>query len=241
MNSQLEKKRKNLRERFSTLRELIFGLEDGIVSTSGAVIGIAAGTGNHKVVILSGIVVIVVEALSMAAGTYLSSKSNRQMLERMIREEKKDIEEEPEAEEQQLRGIYKKRGYSDEEINVIVGRIVKDKELWLEEVVSKELGIGTKQLKNSRVGAVVMWAAYTAGGLVPIVPFLFLGIQPAILIAFLSGLVALFVLGAWKAKITGTNILIGALEMMAISATAGIVGYLIGRIVGTLTGVEVTV
>jgi len=225
--------------KFGSIRELVFGLEDGIVSTTGAVIGIAAGTGNQKVVILSGLVIVVVEALSMAAGTYLSSKSKRQLLERQIEEERQEIHADPESEREELRQMYRERGFCNEEVEALVRHITKDRELWLEEMMHKELGIGFSQLEDTKTGAAVMWLAYTVGGIVPVVPFLLFDIQTAMLIAFALGLVALFAIGAWKAKVTKTNILAGGLEMLLISAAAGVAGYVIGRLVGAATGIEV--
>ena len=78
-----------LKEKFSdSIRDIVFGLEDGIVSTLGVVIGIAEGSQNSKIVILSGIVVVLVESLSMAAGSYLFSKSQIEVLKEKIKEEK---------------------------------------------------------------------------------------------------------------------------------------------------------
>jgi vacuolar iron transporter family protein len=234
-------KRNISRRKYSSIRELVFGLQDGIVSTTGAVIGIAAGTGNHQVVILSGSVIIAVEALSMAAGTYLSSKSKRQLLERLIEDERREIEELPEEETEELRQMYLDRGYCQEEIELMVRHVTRDKNLWLEEMIHKELGIGTRQLEETGVGAVVMWFAYTLGGAVPIIPFIMLDIEMAMLVAFVGALFALFAIGVWKAKVTNNSVLRSGLEMMVISAAAGLVGYLIGRIVGVLTGIDVTV
>lgn len=223
----------------SSIRELIFGLEDGIVSTGGAVIGIAAGTGDRKVVILSGVVIVIVEALSMAAGTYLSSKSKKQMLERRIRDEKEEIEETPEQEKDELRAIYRERGFNDEEISILLRRITKNKDLWLEEMACKELGIGLGELDEPKGGAAVMWVAYTAGGFIPVIPFFLFGVNTAIVIAFVLALVALFSLGWWKARVTKTPVLRGALEMTAIAASAGIAGFVIGKIIGSITGIQV--
>ncbi len=232
---------KTNRHKHSTIRELVFGLEDGIVSTTGAVIGIAAGTGNKPVVILSGMVIVVVEALSMAAGTYLSSKSKRQMLQHMIQQEREEIENSPEEETEELREMYRQRGFCKIEIDLMVQHITKDKKLWLEEMMHKELGIGTMELEDSRAGVVVMWLAYTVGGLVPIIPFLLFGIRSAMITAFIAGLCTLFAIGTWKARVTKTNVLFGGLEMLAVSAIAGLIGFAVGRIVGSLTGIDVGV
>jgi VIT1/CCC1 family predicted Fe2+/Mn2+ transporter len=223
----------------SSIRELIFGLEDGIVSTGGAVIGIAAGTGDKKVVILSGIVIVIVEALSMAAGTYLSSKSKKQFLERRIRDEEEEIETVPEQEKEELRQMYRERGFEEEEIEILVRRITRNKDLWLEEMACKELGIGLRELDEPKGGAAVMWVAYTAGGLVPIVPFFLLDVNVAIATAFVLALAALFSLGWWKARVTKTPAFRGALEMAAVAASAGIVGFAIGKLIGAIAGLDI--
>jgi len=235
----IQKKSNNGQNRHQSIRELIFGLEDGIVSTTGAVIGIAAGTGNHKVVILSGMVIVVVEALSMAAGTYLSSKSKRQLLQRLINDEREEIEMDPAAEKEELREMYRERGFCKIEIDLMVQHITKDKKLWLEEMMHKELGIGSMQLEDTKGAAAVMWLAYTMGGLIPVIPFLLFGVNTAMIVAFVLGLTALFAIGVWKARVTKTSVLHGGLEMLAISAAAGAAGYLIGRIIGSLTGINV--
>jgi len=224
---------------YSSIRELIFGLEDGIVSTGGAVVGIAAGTGDKKVVVLSGIVIVIVEALSMAAGTFLSSKSKRQLIERRIGDELKEIEETPEQEKAELRQIYRDRGFTEEEIGILLKRITKDKDLWLEEMAVKELGIGLEQLAEPKGGAAVMWVAYMAGGLVPVAPFFIMGVSAAIYTSFALAVVALFSLGWWKAYVTKTSVLRGAFEMTAIAASAGVAGFVIGKLVGSLTGIDV--
>jgi vacuolar iron transporter family protein len=216
----------------AAMRQLVFGLEDGIVSTTGAVVGIAAGSQNAQVVILSGTVLILVEALSMAAGEYLSSKSQREFLEQKIREEEHEIETMPEKEKLELAVMYRERGFSEDEIAIIVKRITADKKLWLEEMISKELGIGAGELAEAPSGAAVMWLSYTIGGAVPLLPFLLLPLTQATVVGFVIALVALFALGFWKAKVAGIDAVRSGFEMVSIAAGAGILGYLAGIVVG---------
>jgi VIT1/CCC1 family predicted Fe2+/Mn2+ transporter len=214
------------------MRPLVFGLEDGIVSTAGAVVGIAAGSQNSHVVILSGTVLILVEALSMAAGEYLSSKSQREFLEQKIREEREEIEKIPEEEKRELAQMYRDRGFSEDEIAIVVKRITANKDLWLEEMITKELGIGTGELTEAPSGAAVMWVSYTIGGAIPLIPFLLLPITTATIVSFIGSLCALFALGFWKAKVAGIDAVRSGLEMVSIAAGAGILGYLAGVAVG---------
>lgn len=222
------------------MRELVFGLEDGLVSTMGAVAGIAAGTADGRIVVLSGVVLIVVESLSMAAGSYLSNKSHREMLEKRIRDEKREIETKPEEETEELRQMYLQRGFTPEETEMVVRRIVKNKELWLEEMMTKELRIGGDGLEEPKERAVVMGLAYVLGGGIPVAPFLLLPVGPAMIVSVIVTLAALFAVGYGKAGVTGLNKTRSGLEMLLIAATAAGLGYLIGKSVGAafgLTGV----
>ncbi len=93
----------------SKLRDAVFGMQDGSVSTLGALTGIAAGTQSSAIVILSGLVIVTVESLSMAAGSYLSATSQRQYLERLLREEEEAIEQDPEGEQREIQAMYRAR------------------------------------------------------------------------------------------------------------------------------------
>ena len=92
------------------LRDAVFGTQDGLISTLGALTGIAAGTQSREAVVIAGFVIVTVESLSMAAGSYLSSKSQREYLERLLREEEEEIQNEPEKERQEIWEMYRARG-----------------------------------------------------------------------------------------------------------------------------------
>lgn len=220
------------------IRELVFGLEDGLVSTLGAVAGVAAGTADGRIVVLSGLVLIAVEALSMAAGSYLSSKSHREMLEKRIEDERREIEEKPEEETEELRVMYRQRGFSEDEIAILVRRITADKKLWLEEMTAKELGIGSADLEQPTSRALVMGVAYIVGGAVPVLPFLLLPIDAALKVSVVAAVVTLFGIGFAKAGVTGRSRWKGGLEMVLIASCAAVLGYLIGGFFGGLFGLR---
>lgn len=224
---------------FEAIRELVFGLEDGLVSTLGAVAGIAAGTADGRIVALSGLVLIAVEALSMAAGSYLSNKSHREMLEKRIDDERQEIEDKPEEETEELRVMYRQRGFSEDEIAILVKRITADKELWLEEMTAKELRIGTGDLEEPKSRALIMGVAYVIGGAVPVIPFLLLPVDTALKVAVVASVASLFTIGFVKARATGRNRLKGGLEMVVVASAAAMVGYLIGGTIGKAFGLTV--
>jgi predicted membrane protein (TIGR00267 family) len=220
------------------IRELVFGLEDGLVSTLGAVAGIAAGTQDGRIVVLSGLVLIVVEALSMAAGSYLSNKSHREMLEKRIEDERREIEEKPEEETEELRIMYRQRGFSPDEIEILVKRITADKKLWLEEMIAKELRIGTGELEEPKSRALIMGASYVAGGAVPVIPFLLLPVGTALWVAVVAAVTALFSIGFAKAGVTGRGRWQSGGEMVAVASLAAVIGYVIGKLLGSAFGLN---
>jgi len=211
------------------LREAVFGTQDGLISTLGALTGIAEGTQSGQAVIIAGVVIIVVESLSMAAGSYLSSKSQREYLERLLREEEEEIKTEPEKERQEIWDMYRERGYTDAEIEIIARRLMANPHLLLEDMAHKELGICPAALEEPLGNAVVMGMAYVIGGLVPIVPYLLLPVGPAMPVSIEMTLLVLFLFGGLKGRIVKQVWWRSGAEMLVIAGMAALAGFAIGR------------
>lgn len=218
------------------LRDAVFGTQDGLVSTLGALTGIAEGTHNGLVVALSGCVIIAVESLSMAAGSYLSSKTQRQYLERLLDEERRAITNDPEGERQEICAMYRARGYTEEEIVVISRRLLSNPSLLLEDMAHKELGICPETLEEPMGNAVVMGLAYIAGGLIPVLPYLFLPLAVAVSWSIAGTFAALFVLGVWKGRVVERNWWRSGIEVLLLAGVTTLAGFLIGRIGRFLLG-----
>ena len=213
------------------LRDAVFGTQDGLISTLGALTGIAEGTRSGEAVIVAGFVIIVVESLSMAAGAYLSSKSQRQYLERLLREEEEEIARDPEGERQEIVEMYRLRGYTDEEIAIIARRLMSDPKLLLEDMAHKELGISPSTLEEPLGNALVMGIAYVAGGLVPVLPYLALPMATAMPVSILGTLLALFLFGGLKGRLVKQSWWRSGLEMVGVAGVAALAGFFIGRVV----------
>jgi vacuolar iron transporter family protein len=221
------------------LRELVFGLEDGLVSTMGVITGIASGTGLRVVVILSGLVVIFVEALSMAAGSFLSSKSEAELEKKMLEEELHEIRTEPEKERRELMEYYEQRGFSGPEASMITERFMADEGLLLEEMSHRELGIHPQRTENPLRNASVMWVAYMMGGIVPLIPYLLFDVaRSTIVLSVGVTALALFLVGAAKGRVVGLGRARSGLEMALIGMGAGAIGYAVGAVAGHLLGLS---
>lgn len=213
------------------LRDAVFGTQDGLISTLGALTGIAAGTRSGEAVVVAGFVIIVVESLSMAAGSYLSSKSQREYLERLLREEEEEIARDPEGERQEIVEMYRLRGYTDEEIAIIARRLMSNPKLLLEDMAHKELGISPSTLEEPLGNALVMGTAYVVGGLVPVIPYLTLPMATAMPVSIIGTLLALFLFGGLKGRLVKQSWWRSGLEMVGVAGVAALAGFFIGRVV----------
>jgi len=221
---------------FNQIRSVVFGVEDGLLSTLGVMTGIAAGTNNKGVIILSGFVVVLVEALSMGAGTYLSSKSEKQAQEKLVREELERIKQNPEEERKELVKMYEKRGYHKSEIDRMVNHVMKDEKLLLEEMAHKELGIITGKTDNSIKSSLYMFFSYIIAGFIVVVPYVLPSVKAGIIVSIIIAALGLFLLGYYKGHLTDINKKKSGLEMLIIAIVVALAGYIIGYIIGHIIG-----
>lgn len=216
----------------STIREIIFGMEDGMVSTMGAVTGIAVGTQNHFVVILSGLVIIAVESISMAVGSYLSSKSEKEIDERKLAEEKIELRRYPDEEQTELTEMYVHDGWPAKLAGSMAKAARANKKLFLQEMAYRELKIFPEKMENPLRNGVAMGVSYILGGAIPLVPYLLTGyIQTALPISIFVTLFGLFALGVATTAYSKRLWWKAGLEMLILAGLAAGIGYLVGRAV----------
>ena len=214
------------------LRDAVFGTQDGLISTVGALTGIAAGTGSREAVVVAGLVIVVVESLSMAAGSYLSSKSQQEYLDRLLREEEEEIRRDPEGERREIVELYRARGYTDDEITIIANRLMSNPKLLLEDMAHKELGIAPGSKEEPVGNAIVMGIAYVAGGVVPVLPYMLLPLATALPVSVLSAFITLFLFGGLKGRLVAQSWWRSGLEMLLVAGGAALAGYVVGQLAG---------
>lgn len=212
----------------SNIREIIFGVEDGMVSTLGAITGIAVGTYDHPTVLLAGFVVIAVESISMAVGTYLSNKSTDEINKRKLHEERIEIKQFPELERKELVDMYIEDGWPKKLATEMASIAAKNKSLILQEMAYRELGIIPHDIASPFRDGVFMFFSYIIGGTIPLLAYIFLTVQVAIPISITITLIGLFILGALTTKFTKLSWLKSGLHMFFLASLATLIGYLIG-------------
>jgi len=231
-------KAKNWNERvIRYIRQLVFGFEDALVSTLGAITGIAGGSHDNFVVVLAGMVIIFVESLSMGVGAYLSSKSEREVVEAVAKKEKELISQDIEGEKREIRRYLKKYKFTPEEIEKVVERLIARPKMLFEEMMLHEYQMFPEPKQRSLKRGLVMWLSYFVGGFFPVLPYLFFPIEIAFNTSITVTVIILFLFGAVKTRFTARPWWKSGAEMAILSVSAALIGYVVGRLVAISFGV----
>src|SRR5438093_2879978 len=189
--------------RSGTLRAVIFGVSDGLVSNLALVMGVAGAARDHgSFVLLAGVAGLLAGAFSMAAGEYISMQSQRELFERQIALERAEMEAMPEEEEAELAQVYRAKGFTEVEANTIAERMFKDPQHALDTLVREELGLDPDELGSALGAAGGSFVAFAIGASIPVLPYLFLR-SGAFIPAIVLSLAALFAVGAGVRLLTG--------------------------------------
>ena len=215
------------------LRAAVFGVNDGLVSNTSLIMGVAGASAGAGSVITAGVAGLLAGALSMAAGEYISMRSQREMFEYQIGLERDELGEYPDEEAEELALIYAARGMDLEEARRITRALVKNPEAALDALAREELGLNPDDLGSPWGAAVFSFLAFAAGAILPLIPFLLgLPLGTALMVAAVVAGVALFGVGAALSLFTGRRALAGGLRMVLIGGGAGVVTWLIGNLLG---------
>jgi VIT1/CCC1 family predicted Fe2+/Mn2+ transporter len=219
--------------RSGTLRAVIFGVSDGLVSNLSLVMGVAgAASHNPSFVLLAGIAGLLAGAFSMAAGEYISMQSQRELFERQIALERAEMEAMPEEEQAELAAAYRAKGFSQAEAARIAKRIFQDPEVALDMLVQEELGLDRDQLGNPVRAASGSFLAFAVGASVPVLPYVLGGGTAALAASLGLSLLALFAVGAAVSLLTGRGVLFSGFRQLGIGLAAALVTYAVGSIIG---------
>lgn len=207
------------------LREIVFGLNDGLVTTLVFIMAISAATSSHLILIVLG--EVLAGGISMALGGYLSARTEKEILDKRISTENFEIKYEPEEERAELRAIYRRKGFSGPLLDRVVNHLTSNNERWLQAMIHDELGVVEEHKINPWRQGLQVGISFVVGGLIPAIPILF-SLPQARWIAF--GLTALtaFILGAVKAKYTHKGPVRAGLEFLGVVTLGTLAGFGLG-------------
>ena len=217
--------------------QAIYGINDGLGAAFGVVSGVAGATRvNSSFVLLSGFATMIASALSMGSGAYLATKSEREIYEAEMNKERREMEEHPEEELEELSLFYQLKGFTAEEAGAMVARLADKPEEMLKILAHEELGLSEQSFPNEWKSALSAMVSTALGAAIPVVPYLFATGLSALIASFVISTASHFAVGAAKVVVTGRSWLRSGLEMMLIGLGEAAITYGIGLLVAPLLG-----
>ena len=219
------------------IREAIFGAQDGLVSTLAVVSTVAGASADRLPVLIAGIATGLAGVFSMAAGEYMSSKSQREIFAAQITGEREEVLERPGEAEAEMAYMLEEDGLPPPEASTMARSLAGHPDVLLKTMVEKELGLAGEHAEGTPFqGALVMGTSFGMGSLVPLLAYLVLPIEIATWAAVVASGVVLFGIGVLKSRWTRRSWLRSGLEILVLGAFAGIAGFLFGNVLPTVLG-----
>src|SRR6185295_6751483 len=219
----------------SWVADAIYGVNDGLGAVFGIVSGVAGATNNQQhYVLISGLAGMLASSLSMGAGAYLAAKSEAEVYEAEIAREKREVEENPEEEIEEMSLFYQLQGFTPEESQRMAERLAEQPDQFVQVMAQSELGLSEHRFPNQWTAAFSSAISTAIGAFVPIIPFFFSGGFDAVLASFGISLVAHFAVGALKSLITIRSWWASGLEMTWIGVIVAVVTYGLGLVFGAV-------
>jgi VIT1/CCC1 family predicted Fe2+/Mn2+ transporter len=229
--------RRSLEKRRS-IREIVFGMQDGILTTLGIITGVGVAEADRAAVFISGFLALLAGALSMGVGEYLGRKSEREVVQATIDMEKREMADDPQGEFTELVAYYKLKGFKAEEAEMIVRRLTQIPDIYLYEMVRDEFGIDPREAEDTGLRApVALGLSFAFGSLMPILAFLLpLPIMTSTLVSLLFALIGLFGVGYYAGTLTERSALRKGVEVALYGCAVFGISYLAGHFIPPLFG-----
>lgn len=227
---EIQAKRRIIESR-SRIREFVFGIQDGLISTVGLLAGVQGAIENNVVVIVTGFTAMFSGAISMAAGSYLSSLAQKDIFDKEIGDAEKIAEREPYIAAEGLLKALGEEGLSKEQSYRMVKLLIQERNVFMRTFQEKVFGLGSAEINQPLRASLVMGLSFILGAIVPIAPYIVLSGVRAFYLSSLLGGVMLFGVGAFKGYLAGQSLFVAGTKFFLIAVGAAGLGYLIGLVV----------
>jgi VIT1/CCC1 family predicted Fe2+/Mn2+ transporter len=219
------------------LRAVVFGVNDGLVSNASLIMGMAGASVSNQLVLTTGIAGLLAGALSMAAGEYVSMRSQREMYEHQIGMERAELDEYPQEEAEELALIYEARGMELATAREFSTNLMRDPKHALDVLSREELGLNPDDLGSPWGAAIASFISFALGACVPLLPFA-VGVAATAVLRWscIATGVCLFGVGMALSLFTGRNAVRSGVRMLLIGGGAGLITYVIGNSLGAALG-----
>jgi VIT1/CCC1 family predicted Fe2+/Mn2+ transporter len=218
-------------EASETVRDVVIGMSDGLTVPFALAAGLTGiATATSKLVVIAGLAEIAAGSIAMGLGGYLAARTDREHYHSELAREYRETVELPEREREEVAEVFRGYGISEAQLTPVVDAIVSDQKRWVDFMMRFELGFEEPDPKRARNSAATIAASYIVGGLVPLSPYMVVtSLTTALLTSIAVTLVALFLFGYFKGRLTGINPLQGGLRTVFIGGLASAAAFGIAR------------
>lgn len=212
--------------------DFVFGANDGLITTFAIVAGSWGAGLPTSIILILGFANLLADGISMGLGNYQGSKSERDFGRKQMEKEKWEIKNIPHVESKEIRDIFQGWGFTGADLDRAVQIVTSDEKIWLDIMMKHELGIFSEFQKSPTSHGLVTFGSFVLAGIVPLLPFLFLGIgsQAFILSIILTG-VTMFTIGALRSILSPSRWFKSGLEVLLIGSVAAFAAYFVGDII----------
>jgi VIT1/CCC1 family predicted Fe2+/Mn2+ transporter len=221
-----------------SIREIVFGAQDGVLTTLGIVSGVGGASADRATIVITGSLALLVGALSMGAGEFLGARAERDVVQNAIDFEQWEMATMPEAEFAEQVAYYRMKGFTDDESMTIVKRLEKNPEIWLHEMVRDEFGIDLREADSGGFrSTIAMAGSFACGAALPVLPYV-LGIplDAARWFALALSVATLFAIGFFAGRLGGRAPIRKGLEIVAIGSLIFAISWAAGHYIPPLFG-----
>ncbi|HET9910829.1 MAG TPA: VIT1/CCC1 transporter family protein [Anaerolineales bacterium] len=214
----------------SRLSDVILGGQDGLVNVLGVILGVAAATQDARIVIAAGLAATFAESISMGAVAYTSTLANNDLYRSERDREYRHIHLAPDVEIEEIRDIYRNKGFEGETLEKIIEVITSNPDVWVNVMMSEELQMTPPEKTSALRSAFIVGLSALAGSLIPLCPFFFWSVGLSIGLSIVIAALTLFVVGAYKARVTVGRPFRSGMQMAVIGTISALAGYVVGFI-----------
>lgn len=208
-----------------SVRDIMLGLNDGLIASFAVTSGVAGAFSTPSVVVMAGLAEMLGGAVSMGLAAYASARAQFEFYQSEVQREGDEIKRWPEGERDEIRGIYRAKGFSGDLLNQIVAHITADPARWRNVMMREELGFGADIAEPPLRSGITVGFSYLLGAMTPVLPYVFVHPPLGIAVSAAATIVTLFAVGAAKTLITTRRWWRSGLESMAIGIAAAAVTY----------------
>jgi VIT1/CCC1 family predicted Fe2+/Mn2+ transporter len=219
-------------EASATVRDVVIGMADGLTVPFALAAGLSGTVSQTNIIVIAGLAEIAAGSIAMGLGGYLAARTDR---DHYVSERDREIRETmelPDKEREEVADVFRDYGMSEEELTPVVKAIVKDQKRWVDFMMRFELGFEEPDPKRARNSAVTIALSYILGGLVPLAPYMTMGeLESALRVSVVVTLIALFIFGFVKGRLTGISPLRGGLQTAVIGGLASAAAFTLARLI----------